>query len=117
MDSSSRPQAPGQASIKAIGARINAQTRLVAVIPAAGRGQRSGLALPKQYHELHGQTVLGMSIRALAQLSEIAVIVVVLDPEDQHWESSHVARELSDLQQVVTVAVGGLTRLPLSWQA
>ena len=110
MDSSSRPRAPGQASIKAIGARINAQTRLVAVIPAAGRGQRSGLALPKQYHELHGQTVLGMSIRALAQLSEIAVIVVVLDPEDQHWESSHLARELSDLQQVVTVAVGGLTR-------
>ena len=85
MDSTSRSGASGQASIQAIGARINAQTRLVAVIPAAGRGQRSGLALPKQYHRLDGQTVLAMSIRALAQLSEIAVIVVVLDPEDRHW--------------------------------
>lgn len=110
MDSTSRSGAPGQASIQAIGARINAQTRLVAVIPAAGRGQRSGLALPKQYHRLDGQTVLAMSIRALAQLSEIAVIVVVLDPEDRHWQSTGVAQELNDLQQVVTVAVGGPTR-------
>ena len=59
--------------------------KLVAVIPAAGRGERSGLQHPKQYHRLHGQTVLARSIRALARFSELAAIVVVLDPEDQHW--------------------------------
>ena len=110
MDSTSRSEASSQVSIEAIGARVGAQTRLVAVIPAAGRGQRSGLTLPKQYHRLGGQTVLGMSIRALARLSEIAVIVVVLDPEDQHWQSSAMAQELSGLNQVVTVGLGGPTR-------
>ena len=84
--------------------------KLVAVIPAAGRGERSGLPLPKQYHRLHGQIVLARSIRALARFSELAAIVVVLDPEDQHWQACGLDQELADLKNIVAVPIGGKTR-------
>ena len=84
--------------------------KLVAVIPAAGRGERSGLQHPKQYHRLHGQTVLARSIRALARFSELAAIVVVLDPEDQHWQACGLDQELADLKNIVAVPIGGKTR-------
>jgi len=82
----------------------------IAVVPAAGRGSRSGLAMPKQYFSVGAQTVLGRSIRTLAESPSIAAVLVILDPEDQHWDAHGLERELRDLEQVVAVRQGGATR-------
>lgn len=84
--------------------------QLVAVVPAAGRGQRAGLPLPKQYHRLGGKTVLARTIKALAHFSPIAAVIVVLDPEDGLWHERGLDAELAGLDHVVAVAIGGATR-------
>lgn len=50
-----------------------------AVVVAAGRGTRFGA--PKQLLELAGLPMVGWSLRAFAQMPEIAEIVVVTEPE------------------------------------
>ncbi|MGA1253895.1 MAG: hypothetical protein ACO3WN_08715, partial [Burkholderiaceae bacterium] len=62
------------------------------VLPAAGAGLRAGLGLPKQYWrgEGLGPTMLERSTLALAALAQIdafAGILVVVSPEDTHWET------------------------------
>lgn len=85
-------------------------TRPVAVIPAAGRGERSGLPKPKQYQRMAQKTMLAHTVRAMATLEELAVIVVVLDPHDRHWMSEQLDGELQGLGHVVAVRMGGASR-------
>ena len=59
---------------------------LVGVVPAAGRGERSGLAIPKQYHVLAGQTVLARSVRTIADYAPVAAVVVVSVPPVEELE-------------------------------
>lgn len=82
----------------------------VAVIPAAGRGERSGLAQPKQYHQLSGTTMLARSIRALARFQHVAAVVVVLHPDDTLWSVSGLDQELADDPRVLAVRIGGASR-------
>lgn len=89
---------------------LAAGTRLVAVVPAAGRGQRAGLPLPKQYHHLGGKTVLARTIGALARFAPIAAVIVVLDPEDGLWHERGLDAELAGFDHVVAAAIGGATR-------
>lgn len=84
--------------------------RLVAVIPAAGRGERSGLSIPKQYHRLAGLTVLARSARALAAFEPIDAVLLVLDPNDTHWIEQGLERELAGLDKVIAVKIGGASR-------
>jgi 2-C-methyl-D-erythritol 4-phosphate cytidylyltransferase/2-C-methyl-D-erythritol 2,4-cyclodiphosphate synthase len=84
--------------------------RAVAILPAAGRGERSGLKIPKQYHRLAGETLLGRSIRAISQHPSIALILVVLGPDDDHWNESGLEASLGDLPTVLAVPIGGGTR-------
>lgn len=88
---------------------VDAQ-RPVAVIPAAGLGERSGLAIPKQYHRIAGHTMLAQSVRAMASFAPLAAVVVVLHPDDQYWVTERVDDELRGLDHVVAVRVGGKTR-------
>jgi len=55
-----------------------------ALIVAAGRGQRAGQGLPKQYRRRPGSrdTVLAHSISALAAHPAISTILVVIHPDD-----------------------------------
>lgn len=56
---------------------------VIALIVAAGRGTRAGGAVPKQYQQLAGKTVLDHSISAFASHPRIAGMVLVVHPEDR----------------------------------
>ncbi|MGI4816057.1 MAG: 2-C-methyl-D-erythritol 4-phosphate cytidylyltransferase [Janthinobacterium lividum] len=60
--------------------------RLFAVIPCAGVGARSGAALPKQYHTLAGRNMLHHTLAAFDACPELAHTLVVLSPDDQHFD-------------------------------
>jgi 2-C-methyl-D-erythritol 4-phosphate cytidylyltransferase/2-C-methyl-D-erythritol 2,4-cyclodiphosphate synthase len=49
-----------------------------AIVPAAGRGQRAGTDRPKQFVDLGGQTMLELTLAALAASARIHEIVVAL---------------------------------------
>lgn len=89
---------------------LGTSSQAVAVIPAAGRGERSGLAQPKQYHQLSGVSMLARSIRALARFEHVAAVVVVLHPEDTLWLASGLDQELADAPRVLAVRIGGASR-------
>jgi len=54
----------------------------VALVVAAGRGERFGGAIPKQYAELAGQPLLRHSLAAFARHPAIAAVRAVIDPDD-----------------------------------
>jgi 2-C-methyl-D-erythritol 4-phosphate cytidylyltransferase/2-C-methyl-D-erythritol 2,4-cyclodiphosphate synthase len=85
-------------------------SRAVAILPAAGKGERSGLTVPKQYHRLAGETLLGRSIRAISRHPAIALILVVLSPDDEHWEESGLESSLRDQPPVIALPIGGTSR-------
>lgn len=60
--------------------------RYFALVPCAGVGARAGTAGPKQYAPLGGSTVVGHTLRALAQVSLLDRVLVVLSPEDDQFE-------------------------------
>ena len=55
---------------------MNASTRIWCVVPAAGVGKRFGSAMPKQYLQLNGKTVVENTLERLLSLSEISQVVV-----------------------------------------
>jgi 2-C-methyl-D-erythritol 4-phosphate cytidylyltransferase len=59
--------------------------RVTAIVPAAGVGQRSGLALPKQYAELAGRPLLWHTLARLAEPEWIDRVLVALAVDDAHW--------------------------------
>jgi 2-C-methyl-D-erythritol 4-phosphate cytidylyltransferase / 2-C-methyl-D-erythritol 2,4-cyclodiphosphate synthase len=84
--------------------------RLWAIVPAAGRGERfasaSPDAVPKQYTQLLGSSVLEWSLRALLAEPRIHAIVVVLAAGDSHWPQ--VAARLNSPKLLTTI--GGAQR-------
>jgi 2-C-methyl-D-erythritol 4-phosphate cytidylyltransferase/2-C-methyl-D-erythritol 4-phosphate cytidylyltransferase/2-C-methyl-D-erythritol 2,4-cyclodiphosphate synthase len=72
----------------------DAPVRCVALVPAAGSGSRAGTAQPKQYEAVAGRAVIAHTLDALAAVPEIAATLVVLAPEDTHFER-HVAARTS----------------------
>lgn len=56
--------------------------RIFVLIMAAGRGQRVGSDVPKQYLELRGKTMLRETIEAFLHITAINIRVVI-NPEDQ----------------------------------
>lgn len=60
---------------------------MIALVPAAGAGSRMQSDCPKQYLPLHGEPLIAHALRALARETRIAQIVVVVSPDDAHWES------------------------------
>src|SRR5258707_735106 len=87
-----------------------ATRRLWAIVPAAGRGERFALAkpdaIPKQYTQLLGGSVLEWSLRALLAEPRIHAIVVVLAAGDSHWPQ--VAARLNSPKLLTTI--GGAQR-------
>ena len=87
--------------------------KIIALIPAAGTGTRFGDSLPKQYLDINGQPLILHTLQALARVSRIDKIIVVLSPEDQHWRGL-VANDSPAWQalstRVETINVGGKSR-------
>ena len=63
------------------------EPRLYALVPCAGVGERAGTAGPKQYETLAGSTVVGHTLGALAQVSRLHQVLVMLSPTDARFES------------------------------
>ncbi|HEX5055084.1 MAG TPA: 2-C-methyl-D-erythritol 4-phosphate cytidylyltransferase [Gammaproteobacteria bacterium] len=82
------------------------------IVPAAGVGRRMGSERPKQYLELAGMPVLSHVLQRFAGLSQLAAIVVALNPEDHYWNS--IAKPSHARLQTVA---GGAERRHSVWNA
>ncbi|MBP0594466.1 2-C-methyl-D-erythritol 4-phosphate cytidylyltransferase [Paraburkholderia sp. LEh10] len=80
-------------------------SRLFALIPCAGTGSRSGAKMPKQYRTVAGRDMLHYSLAAFDACSEFAQTLVVIAPDDQHFD----ARRFAGLRFAVR-RCGGATR-------
>jgi 2-C-methyl-D-erythritol 4-phosphate cytidylyltransferase/2-C-methyl-D-erythritol 2,4-cyclodiphosphate synthase len=78
--------------------------RAAAIIVAAGRGERAGLDIPKQYKQLAGVPVLAWSIRALAAAGVETTVVAIAQ---EHME---LFRDAIAGEPQVAVVAGGTTR-------
>ncbi len=76
-----------------------------AILPAAGRGERFGSAIPKQYLALAGAPVIVHAIRRLLAHPQIGGAIVALAEDDSHWSG---LRAVFD--KPVLTCVGGATR-------
>ena len=56
-----------------------------AVVPAAGSGRRFGAAIPKQYAQIDGCSVLERTLRRLAEVRRIRGLMVVLAASAWDW--------------------------------
>lgn len=82
----------------------------VALLPCAGRGERSGADRPKQYVQVAGRSVVHWTLSALDQLmmrGELDGVAVVLSPHDDGYGQA-VPAALRD--RVLAVHEGGATR-------
>ena len=72
---------------------MSVRARRWAVVVAAGRGQRFGGRIPKQYVSLLGRPVLSWSLGALLRESTRDGIVVALAPGDRRWRGLAESRD------------------------
>ena len=77
------------------------------VIPCAGSGSRAGGQGPKQYQMLAGEPMAMHTLRAFAQVTDLARVVLVTAPHDASMPALLAA--LGD-GRFETVAIGGATR-------
>jgi len=61
--------------------------RYWAALPAAGTGTRLGAAVPKQYLELRGRSILAWSLDRLTSHPLISGVAVALAPGDARWSA------------------------------
>ena len=81
--------------------------RHFAIVPAAGSGARFGAELPKQYLPLNGRPLIHHTLSALCRSPHIDRVLVVLAPDDRHWQGY----DWADLgPKLETVYAGGATR-------
>ncbi|MFZ3323407.1 MAG: 2-C-methyl-D-erythritol 4-phosphate cytidylyltransferase [Usitatibacter sp.] len=81
--------------------------KVFAFVLAAGQGTRIGDPVPKQYIPLAGKPMMFHSIEAVAAVSRVDAVLVVLAPLDRHWG----AHDWTALPEKVEAAfVGGAHR-------
>lgn len=66
---------------------------MIAVVPAAGIGQRMNADRPKQYLELNGKTVLELSIAALMREPRIERVYVAIQAGDTYFPQLPLSRD------------------------
>ncbi len=84
---------------------MNTSESVWGIIPAAGVGKRVGAAIPKQYLELHGKSVLTWTIERLLGLENIKSVIVAISDGDEYWPELPISSH-SRVQK----AVGGAER-------
>lgn len=80
-----------------------------AVIPAAGKGSRMGMAQNKQYLELLGKPVLARTIQAFEDCSLVDDVVIIVNEADVKYCSESIV-ERYGFSKVRAVAAGGVSR-------
>ncbi|MFN2481988.1 MAG: 2-C-methyl-D-erythritol 4-phosphate cytidylyltransferase, partial [Pyrinomonadaceae bacterium] len=80
----------------------------VAIIVAAGRGERAGAGRAKQFRELAGAPVLVHTLRRFDECASIAQIVAVVPAEE--IEQFEAAAHAHAVRKLVRVVAGGATR-------
>jgi 2-C-methyl-D-erythritol 4-phosphate cytidylyltransferase len=80
---------------------------IVALIPAAGVGQRAGATQPKQYEVIAGAPLLVHTLRAFAQCARIVETVVIVSPDDSFIDT--LPLKIGD-QPVLIARCGGRSR-------
>ena len=76
-----------------------------ALVPGAGKGQRMGASLPKQYLSLAGQTIAQRTLSQLVTADLFSKIIIALADDDHHFLDLPIAQSA----QIETV-VGGTSR-------
>lgn len=84
----------------------NNDTRLWAVVPAAGAGRRMSTGIPKQYLPLADKLVLEHTLDTLLSCQQLAGVVLVLSAGDGYWESI----QGRYLDQPLETTIGGVER-------
>ncbi|RUO44223.1 2-C-methyl-D-erythritol 4-phosphate cytidylyltransferase [Aliidiomarina taiwanensis] len=79
---------------------------VIAIIPAAGIGQRMGAEVPKQYLTLLGKSILEQSVLALLADTRVQQVFIAVQPDDPYFSAQ---TNLSNHPQVVRVP-GGASR-------
>jgi 2-C-methyl-D-erythritol 4-phosphate cytidylyltransferase len=67
-------------------------TKIVAVVPAAGAGTRMQSLLPKQYLKIDQHTIIEYTIHKLISCDEISRVVVAISPNDDVFETLPLAQ-------------------------
>lgn len=84
---------------------------VIALVVAAGRGERAGQDGPKQYAKLAGETVLARSIRAMAACKTVDAIQCVIHADDHDLYTAAIKPLSAALKKKLRTPVnGGATR-------
>lgn len=81
-------------------------SRRIALIPAAGVGERFGAGKPKQYAEINGKTVLEHTLGIFLQHAQIDRVAVVLSPDDAFFQTACLIRD----DRLTILRCGGTSR-------
>src|ERR1700733_9045310 len=79
---------------------------VAAVVVAAGRGERAGGALPKQYRDIAGEPMMRPTLAAFLDHPQVDVVLPVINPDDEHIFRAATA----GMKNVATAVPGGATR-------
>src|SRR5689334_13226544 len=79
---------------------------VAAVVVAAGRGERAGASIPKQYRLVGGEPMIRASLRAFLAHPDVDFVQPVINPND---EDSY-RHATSGLPNLLSPATGGATR-------
>jgi 2-C-methyl-D-erythritol 4-phosphate cytidylyltransferase / 2-C-methyl-D-erythritol 2,4-cyclodiphosphate synthase len=79
---------------------------VAAVIVAAGRGERAGTNIPKQYRPIAGEPMIRATLRAFLAHPRIDFVQPVINPKD----ADAYAHAIAGLKDLLTPVAGGATR-------
>ncbi|TQV71582.1 2-C-methyl-D-erythritol 4-phosphate cytidylyltransferase [Aliikangiella marina] len=80
---------------------LSTLTGIVAIIPAAGIGERMNAEIPKQYLKIGERTVLGLTLERFLNYEPVEIIVLVTSPSDTHYDN------LRDIENEKIVVIDG----------
>ena len=81
---------------------MNSESKLWAVVPAAGVGRRVGGEIPKQYLDLHGRPLIAWTLKRLLELNELQRVTVAISAEDSYWSDLVIRND-----QRIQTTIGG----------
>jgi 2-C-methyl-D-erythritol 4-phosphate cytidylyltransferase len=81
---------------------MNSESKLWAVVPAAGVGRRVGGEIPKQYLDLHGRPLIEWTLKRLLELDELQQVTVAVSAEDSYWSDLVIRND-----QRIQTTIGG----------
>lgn len=81
------------------------KSKVWAVMPSAGSGQRMAQSIPKQYLELQGRPIIELTLATLLSEKRIQQVTVCIAENDEFWAKLDCA-----VNRKVTTTVGGATR-------